>query len=125
MLMRQRKMIGFGDDALAIERHQSFDTQLGMAFSAINEGMADEKHEVSSAGSEEDNIDRASKDSPQKSAHQTIQVLETEKHLKAKEVEFVNTIQDNLIREFEITGTAVAPKTPIESLYLLQKKKQK
>lgn len=66
MLMRQRKMIGFGDDALAIERHQSFDTQLGMAFSAINEGMADDKHEVSSAGSEEDNIDRASKDSLRK-----------------------------------------------------------
>ncbi len=37
----------------------------------------------------------------------------------------MNTIQDNLIREFDITGTAIAPKTPIESLYLLQKKKQK
>ena len=99
---------------------------MGMAYSAINEGMADENREVSSAGgSEEDNIERASKDSPQKGTHYAVQLLETEKHLKAKEAEFVNTIQDNLIREFEITGTAVAPKTPIESLYLLQKKKQK
>jgi hypothetical protein len=67
----------------------------------------------------EDNIERASKDSPSKVAHHAVHFLETEKHLKAKEAEFVNTIQDNLIREFEITGTAVAPKTPIESLYLL------
>jgi hypothetical protein len=38
---------------------------MGMAYSAINEGMADENCEVSSAaGSEEDNIERASKDSP-------------------------------------------------------------
>jgi len=92
---------------------------MGMAFSAINEGVAEENHEVSSGGSEEDNIERASKDSPSKGNHHAVQFLETEKHLKAKEVEFVNTIQDNLIREFEITGTAVAPKTPIESLYLL------
>ena len=98
---------------------------MGMAFSAINEGMAEENHEVSSAGSEEDNIERASKDSPSRTTHHAVHFLETEKHLKAKEAEFVNTIQDNLIREFEITGTAVAPKTPIESLYLLQKKKQK
>jgi len=90
MLMRQRKMLNFNDEN--IERHKSFDTQMGMAFSAINDAIGDDKNEVSSTGSDEDNIERASKDSPSKGGSHGATILETEKHLKIKEAEFVNTI---------------------------------
>jgi hypothetical protein len=92
MLMRQRKMIGHGE---SIERHQSFDTQLGMAFSAQNdyEGFEGDKNDNSSGSDAEgEGLERGSKDKSSLKGQSTIQVLETEKYLKAKEAEFVNTI---------------------------------
>ena len=94
-----------------------------MAFSAQNDydGFDGDKGDQSS-GSDIEGDEKMTKD--EKSALKgsqttTIQVLETEKYLKAKEAEFVNTIQENLIKEINITGTAVPPKTPIESLYII------
>ena len=66
-----------------------------MAFSATNdyEGFG-EKNENSS-GSEaegETTLDRGSKEDKSALKGSTIHVLETERYLKAKEVEFMNTI---------------------------------
>jgi hypothetical protein len=52
-------------------------------------------------------------------------VLETERGIKLQETEFVKTVQNMMISEFNLTGTAHSQKEreSMESLYLVRKRK--
>lgn len=111
MLMRERLSIENG-----FNRSDTFNTSLGMAFSALND--SDEKPEEGSQseGSDKDDSD----DEKNKKAHHHHEhPLETERHIKKQEAQFLKTIQGNFIEEFDITGTAEPPKVVEESLYLV------
>jgi hypothetical protein len=82
MLMRQRKMVGQEPSSLA--RKDSFDTNVGMAFSTKG-GLEDFKKDESASSNESE----GEHDSQEK---HHVHFLETEKYLKTQETEFLRTI---------------------------------
>lgn len=52
-------------------------------------------------------------------------MLELERGIKAQETDFVNKVSSIIVREFNLTGTALPHREPVESLYLIKKRQKK
>lgn len=114
-LMRERKMIDVHDK----KRRDSFSTEMGMAFSA--------KHEVDDFGKTATTVSKGGEDEEEESQHKSAlqSVLELERGIKAQESDFVNQVSSIIMKEFNLTGTALPHREPVESLYLIKKRQKK
>ena len=52
-------------------------------------------------------------------------MLELERGIKAQETDFVNQVSSIIVKEFNLTGTALPHREPVESLYLIKKRQKK